>query len=79
MKKNAGYVGNILGIVFTALQDNLILQIISIVLTTASTLFSICFTIYQWYKNAKDDGKITKDEVDELANKLNKFKEENKK
>ena len=68
----ASYGADILGAVFTAIQTDTTLQIISLVLTIVATAFSIAFTIYKWYKSAKADGKITKDEIDELIDELNR-------
>lgn len=30
-------------------------------------IFTIAFTIYKWYNKAKEDGKITKEEIEDLA------------
>lgn len=68
----ASYGADILGAVFTAVQTDTTLQIISLVLTIVATAFSIAFTIYKWYKSAKADGKITEDEIDELIDELNR-------
>lgn len=68
----ASYGADMIGAVFTAVQTDTTLQIISLVLTIVATVFSIAFTIYKWYKSAKADGKITKDEIDELIDELNR-------
>lgn len=47
----------------TAAQTKAIFQFISLGVTIASVLVSLAFTLYKWYKEAKKDGKITKDEV----------------
>lgn len=47
----------------TAAQTKQVFQIISLVLTIVSILVSLAFTLYKWYKEAENDGKITKDEV----------------
>ena len=44
-----------------------ILTIVGIV----SALFSLAFNIYCWYKKAKEDGKITKEEAKEAVDILN--------
>lgn len=67
----ASYGADILGAVFTAVQTDATLQIISLILTIIATAFSIAFTIYKWWKSAKADGKITKDEIEELLDELN--------
>ena len=74
-KEVASYGANAIGVVCTAIQPDQLLQYVSLALTIVATLFSICFTIYNWYKKAKADGKITKDEVDDLYNQLNNKKE----
>ena len=72
----ASYGSNALGAICTALQTNEILQIISLVLTIIATAFSISFTIFNWYKKAKEDGKITTEEISDLMNDLKKYKKE---
>ena len=42
-------------------------DIISWALTILVGLVTLGFTIYSWYKKAKADGKITKEEIKELA------------
>lgn len=68
----ASYGADILGAVFTAVQTDTTLQIISLVLTIIATTFSIAFTIYKWWKSAKADGKITKEEIEDLFDEINK-------
>ena len=41
-------------------------QIIYYVLGAISIIFSIVITFVKWYKNAKSDGKITIDELEDL-------------
>ena len=62
------YLADAVAVVMTATQTNETFQIISLVLTIIATLFSIILTgirLVFWYKDAKADGKITKEEVDE--------------
>lgn len=48
----------------TALQTNDVLQTISLVITIIGGLITFVFVpLYNWYKNAKKDGKITKEEL----------------
>ena len=68
----ASYGADILGAVFTAIQTDATLQIVSLVLTIIATAFSIAFTIYKWWKSAKADGKITKEEIEDLFDEINK-------
>ena len=74
-KEVASYGANIMSAIFTGLQTDEILQIVSLILTIVATIFSISFTIYNWYKRAKEDGKITPDEVNELIDDLKNKKE----
>jgi hypothetical protein len=68
MKNNnlVSWVGSTFGVVFTAIQTNEVFQIISLVLTILSILVSLAFTIFKWYKSAKEDGEITPDEIKEI-------------
>ena len=61
---------NGIGIIFSAIQTNEVLSWISWGITLFATLLSISFTIWKWWKKASEDGKITKDEIDELVNEL---------
>ena len=60
------WVGSGFAGIFTAIQENPVIQTISFILTIVSVLVSLAFNIYKWYKNAKADKRITEDEVDEL-------------
>lgn len=51
--------------VLTAVQTQEVFQIINLVLTCLSTLIVIFFTIWKWWKNAKADGTITSEEIQE--------------
>ena len=80
MNKDAtGYVFNGIGAVFSAIQTNEVLSIVSWCITILATLLSIAFNIYRWYRKASEDGKITKEEVDELIDGVSKDIEEVKK
>ena len=60
----AGIIGTGLSAVGTAIQTSEVLQIISLVITIVGALISmILIPILSWYKKAKQDGKITIDEV----------------
>lgn len=65
--KRYDFLTDAMAVVYTAVQTERIFQIISLVLTCISFALSIIFTVYQWYKKAKEDGKITKDELKELG------------
>lgn len=71
MKTNVGeFIGGIIGTstsaVGTALQTNEILQTISLIITILGGIVSlIVIPLLTWWKNAKKDGKITPDEIEE--------------
>ena len=50
----------------SATQTKEIFEIISLVLSIAMSIFLIVSKIVYWYKKAKEDGKIDKEEVEEL-------------
>ena len=59
-----GSVGTSLSAIGTALQINEILQIISMVITIVGGLITfVVLPLINWYKSAKSDGKITKEEI----------------
>ena len=75
----AGGVGATLGVVGTATQLNETLQTISLIVTILGAVVSfIVVPILSWYKNAKKDGKITLDEMQEGAETLAKGLEKSK-
>lgn len=41
-------------------------DLVSWILSILAAVLTIAFTVWTWYKKASKDGKITKDEVDEL-------------
>lgn len=65
--KNIDYVSNGVALLSTALQSEHTFQIISLILTCLATAFSLAFTLYKWYKMAKADGKIDKEEVEQAV------------
>lgn len=61
-----GVVGTTLGAVGTAVQTNEVLETISLIITIIGAIISfILVPIISWYKRAKEDNKITKDEIKE--------------
>lgn len=74
-----GWIGSGISTILTVAQTNEIFQLIQIILTSIAVLVSLAYTIWKWYRNAKKDGKITSNEVDELFDDINKviqYKEE---
>lgn len=55
------------GLVMSIVQTEHIFQIVQLVLSIFATLITTAYIIYKWYKRAKADGKITKNEVGELV------------
>lgn len=54
-------------ILSTAIQPDKTLQIISMILTILSLTLSLILKLINWYKQAKADKKITKEELNEAA------------
>lgn len=76
------YLGCGFSFLLTAVQTQQTFQIISLILTCLATAATLAFTIYKWYKAAKEDGKIDdkeleqginilKNGIEELSDKLN--------
>lgn len=62
----SGAVGTGLSAVGTAMQTNDLLQTISLVITILGGLITfIIMPLINWYQNAKKDGKIDKEEIQE--------------
>lgn len=62
----AGIFGTSLSAVGTATQTNETLQTISLIITIVGGILTlIVIPLWTWYKNAKKDGKITKEEIDD--------------
>jgi len=59
--------GNILSYILTFVQTNEIFQVVSFGLSIVTSLIIIGYKIWSWYREAKKDGKITKEEVKNLA------------
>ena len=64
--------------ILTISQTNEVFQIVQIILTCISTLIVMAFTIWKWYKKAKEDGVITPDEIDEVIDELKGEKDNGK-
>lgn len=65
-KKMLGMIGTGLGLAGTISQMNEIMQIVSAVVTAIGAIITwIVIPLLTWWKNAKKDGKITTDEVEE--------------
>lgn len=64
-KNIVGWVASGVAGVFTTIQENPVIQIISFCLTILSVLVSLAYTLWKWYRRAKADKKITEEEVEE--------------
>ena len=60
------WLGTLFGAICIATQTDKVLQYIQLGLTIFSTLVALIYTIWKWWRKAKEDGKITEDEVDDL-------------
>lgn len=58
--------------VVTVSQTNEVFQTIQIIISALAGAVALAYTIWRWYKNAKKDGKITEDEVDDLFKQVTK-------
>ena len=56
----------------TVSQTNEVFQTIQIIISALAGAVALAYTIWRWYRNAKKDGKITKDEVDDLFEQITK-------
>ena len=54
--------------VLTAVQTKEVFQIISLILSIMISVIIIISKVVEWWKKAKEDGKITKEEIEELSN-----------
>lgn len=70
MKTRIDFITEAVAGISSVLQPDEVLRIVSLILTCLSVLISVAFTVYKWYKEAKRDGKIDADEVDDLVNKI---------
>ena len=72
-----GGAGTTLSVIGTVTQFNEILQTISLIITIIGAIVSIVIVpIISWYREAKKDGKITKDEVEDLSKTIDKSVDE---
>jgi len=64
------WIGSVFGTILTAVQSDQIFQYISLALTILSTLIAISYTIWKWWRKAKEDGKIDEEEVKDLVDQI---------
>lgn len=66
MKKfRLDYIFDGIALVFAGIQPEVLFQYIQLGLGILATLLSIAFSIWQWWKRASKDGKITEEEIQE--------------
>lgn len=71
MKQTIGDIaGTSLAAVLTAVQTNQVFQAIELGITILIGVLTIVNIIRRWFKEAKEDGKITADEVHDLVDEL---------
>ena len=58
-------VGNGLLYVLTVAQSNETFQIIELVVSIVVSIVILAYRLWKWWKEAKKDGKITKEEIEE--------------
>lgn len=64
------WIGSVFGTILTAVQSDQIFQYISLALTILSTLVAIAYTIWKWWRKAKEDGKIDEEEIKDLGDQI---------
>ena len=78
MQKDGIVFGSIavLQTIVTVSQTNEVFQTIQIIISALAGAVALAYTIWRWYRNAKKDGKITPDEVDNLFEQITKKEDE---
>ena len=59
--------GNVFTYILASVQRNEIFQAIEFVFAILTSVVLLSFRIWKWWKEAKKDGKITKDEIKDLG------------
>ena len=60
-----GWIGSGINAILAGIQVDEVLRYINISLAIVTTIVTLAYTLYKWYKRAKADGKITADEIRE--------------
>ena len=77
MKKlRVDYLFDCIALVFAGIQPEVLFQYIQLGLGILATIISLAFSIWQWWKKAKQDDKITKEEFKEGAEIIKKGTDE---
>ena len=56
--------------ILTAVQTNEVFQLVQIILSCVVSLVTILYIVWKWWKKASADGKITKEEIEELEKEI---------
>ena len=67
MKEHLDLFGIGIQAILTAVQTDEVLRWISFGFTLFSVILNIAYNVWRWYRKSNEDGKISKDEVDELG------------
>ena len=70
--------GNVGTYALAAIQQNEVFQIIEFSVSILASLVIIAFRLWAWWKKAKEDGKITKEEIDEAIDIIESERKEGK-
>ena len=62
--------GNTISWALTVSQTKEVFEIVQIIVATIVSLLTAAYIVWKWYKKAKEDGKITADEVVDLVNQV---------
>lgn len=65
--KRIDYIFDSIGLAFTLAQTEELFRLVSIIIVCISSACSLAFSLYNWFKKAKSDGQITKEELNEGA------------
>lgn len=79
MKEWIEFTGNGALYILTILQTNEVFQIVELCISILLSIILIAYKIWKWYREAMKDGKITKDEIDEIVDEVGKDIEDIKK
>ena len=67
MKEHLDLFGIGIQAILTAVQTDEVLRWIAFGFTLFSVILNIAYNVWRWWRKSNEDGKITKEEVDELA------------
>ena len=73
------WLGSAVGGICTATQTDKVMQYIQLGFTILSTIVALAYTIWKWWRKAKEDVKITEDEIDDLMEDVNQVVNKEKK